>query len=380
VKVLGISADWGSGFLKTVRMEMPLANLKRQRLIEDYTVTDPFLRHVDPAARFDAVWLQRIDDTRLLSTLRTTIQSRYLYDIDDYLLGRAAYLEGPLTRARHAVHSALEACAQLTMPSHRLRAMLEATLACRLDHKTAICPNGSEFAYGLKPNQPPAGVIWVSSVNAALTESRAAVVAAIAGFVRRHRLPMWFVGTPAPDVLAACEGMRCLGTMSYWHYIAWLASCPPMIAVAPLETAADPDTLAVIQGKSDVKMAEYAGFGHLGVFSDSPPYRESDLGVGCLTNNTHDAWEASLEQSAAERWETRSEEQERVVSVRHMNRISRECWLPAIENVRLDAPLRADDILPHARRGVVMRDLIATLNANSSVYRAVRSFLPRRGG
>lgn len=381
MRVLAISHDWGGGHLRTVRMEMPLHNLLRNGHIERFAVTDRFLRGVDPSDRFDVVWLQRVHDPSLVRTLRQTIQSRYLYDIDDYLLGNDAVVSAQALRT-DVIVDAIAACGRLTVTHDRLRDLLQRHTQVDLAPKTTSIPNGAEFPHGLKPDAPPSAVVWVSGLPALLTNSGDAVFGALATFLRRRNIPAYFLGASPPDVGRHDIRFRRLGTMPYWQYVSWLASSPPMIGIAPVETDADPALLAGLSGKSDIKMAEYAGFGHLGVYSDAPSFRDSDLGVGRVVANTADAWLAALEACFSECWKTRSTEQERVIASRHMNRIASSYWLPALESVRLASPARAAEIIPHAGRGIISHDMRQTLNAHSPTYRLLRTLVrpnhPRR--
>jgi hypothetical protein len=68
MRVLGITPD--CNFLRALRMEMPLLNLKKQGLIQDYVVTDSRLSGVPPDSKFDVVWLQRVEDYEFVARLR----------------------------------------------------------------------------------------------------------------------------------------------------------------------------------------------------------------------------------------------------------------------------------------------------------------------
>jgi hypothetical protein len=54
--VLAISRE---NLLKAARLEMPLLNMRRQGLIDDYFITNPTLFDVPNEFAFNVVWLQR---------------------------------------------------------------------------------------------------------------------------------------------------------------------------------------------------------------------------------------------------------------------------------------------------------------------------------
>ncbi len=61
--------------------------------------------------------------------------------------------------------------------------------------------------------------------------------------------------------------MATLRPRTWGEYHSALAGPPALLGIAPLETEGDPDTVEFVSGKSDVKMAEYGGFGHPAVYS-----------------------------------------------------------------------------------------------------------------
>jgi len=91
---------------------MPLMNLKRQGLIEDYYVTNPSLFDVPSDFPIDVVWLQRISSSRLLDHLSKVIDNQYLYDLDDLLISNARY-NGRELIDQGAVEEAVRRCSVL---------------------------------------------------------------------------------------------------------------------------------------------------------------------------------------------------------------------------------------------------------------------------
>jgi hypothetical protein len=213
-----------------------------------------------------------------------------------------------------------------------------------LAEKTVVCPNGFEFSRSLRPPQVPAGIWWTSSDAAALTTSRESVIKAIARFARKNDLTLYSSGLLDDEIKSAFGKIIDLGMVSYWHHKAVAASLPAMIGVAPLETQADRDTLNFINGKSDVKMVEFGGFGHPGVYSQAPPYADTDLETGVLVENTEDAWLDGLEGIFRQGWQQTGKEQKHIIQLRHMDRLTRECWSQAIDPVILARPISGKEL------------------------------------
>jgi hypothetical protein len=269
-------------------------------------------------------------------------------------------------------------CRVLTVTSPRLGALLERYIGLPLADRLAVCPNGAEFPAAGRAPEPPRGLIFTSSDALALTTAAGEFVDAVAAFTRRHRLPVYCCGQPLARLSAAWPTMIYLGLVPYWHYHALLATLPPMLGVAPLETAADPETLDFINGKSDIKLAEFAGHGHPGVYSLAPPYADTDLAAGRLVANRRDAWEEGLEFMLREGWRRLADEQAAVKEKRHMDRLARECWLPALTRVRLPAPLSGRDLkagLGRLRRAAnTLRHILYT--QDSHTMKRVQARLP----
>jgi hypothetical protein len=174
---------------------------------------------------------------------------------------------------------------------------------------------------------------------------------AVADFSRRHDLPLYYFGKADSRLNAKFPRIIPLGLVPYRHYHALLAALPPMLGIAPLETRADQDTLDFINGKSDVKMVEFGGWGHPAVYSDAPPYVDSDLRAGIVVNNTTEAWWAGLEAVYRDLWQRLDSDQRRVAELRNMNRVAAECWYAAICEARLPRRLSGREV-KFAGRGV----------------------------
>jgi hypothetical protein len=339
--VLAITKD--HFFLRNIRLAMPLLNLKRQGLIADYFITNPLLFDLPDDFVFDVVWLQRVDDPALLNHLAEKIDSRYLFDLDDLLVGRASYRGIDLV-CQQAVLEAIRKCRILTVTSTRLGSILERYVGLPLGEKTLICPNGFEFSSQIRIPAKPTGIILTSSDKLPLNTSFSQVMDGLAEFTGRHDLPIYYFGRHPEEVSSRLRHLICLGLVPYWHYQALLAAWPPMIGMAPLETVADPDTLDFISCKSDVKMVEFGGHGHPGVYSQAPPYVDSDLQAGVLVENTAAAWLEGLERLYRDLWQRLAEDQRHIIERSNMTRIARQCWFAAISAVRLPRPLAGREI------------------------------------
>ncbi|OGM17674.1 hypothetical protein A2V61_04190, partial [Candidatus Woesebacteria bacterium RBG_19FT_COMBO_47_8] len=290
--MLAITRD--AFILRDVRLRMPLLNLKKQGLIEDFFITNPTLFDVPQDALFDVIWLQRVDDAGLIAHLGERLGHHYLYDLDDLLLGRAAYRGLDLVN-QEGVLEAVRRARLLTVTSNRLVSLLEKYTQAPLAQKSLVCPNACEFPQAIRKPAKPGGMILAFSESFPLTNSYDPVMGAVAEFSERRGLPVYYFGKETEKVRARFRRLTSLGLVPYWHYHALLAALPPMIGLAPLETKADPETLDFISGKSDIKMLEFGGHGHPGVYSNAPPYVDTDLQAGVVVDNTFAAWREGLD-------------------------------------------------------------------------------------
>jgi hypothetical protein len=341
MRVLGITED--SGFLRPLRMDMPLLNLKKQGLIEGYFVTNPTLFDVPDDQFFDVVWLQRVRFGQLISHLSERLADGYLYDIDDFMIGEPSYLSREELHPQTVIE-ALKNCKVLTAPSERLVRLLERASEINLASKNVLCPNGLEFPLeGRTPCQPQ-GLLLTQSDRLALFPSREDFLRAVFEFAGRYNLPLYYVGSPKDVGDSWSPSLVCLGRVPFWHYCSLLASLPPMIGLAPLETQGDPATINFICGKSDIKMVNYGGFGHPSVYSNAEPYTDTDLNAGVVVDNTYESWMNALEETYSKGWQRIHLDQRDVVAKRNMDRIAKENWCEALEAARLSKPISGKDI------------------------------------
>ena len=352
LRVLAITDD--RRFLRQVRLVLPLAALCRAGLVAGFRVlgpTDGSLSDHFPLTAFDAVVVQRSVPGWVTEFLNTRGVA-YLLDLDDLLLARPAHALGlPDAAGRERLKRSLAACTVLTVPNGRLLAALERRLGVLLAHKTVIVPNAVPGSPNdanpadAKPATRPGAILWASSDRPALLGSSHGIVAAIAGVATRHALPIMAMGCLGPDILAGLPGVRQLGNMGYWRHKAFLRELPTALAVAPLETAGDAETLEFIQCKSDVKLVEYGGLGHAGVYSRAAPYVDTDLAAGQLADNDEAAWTQALEYQFAAGYRQTPAEARAILARRNAETVARTGWLPALDRVRLPRPLALAELM-----------------------------------
>ena len=336
-----------------LRLEMPLFNLKRHGLIEDYLITDYCFQDLPDNYLFDTVWLQRRIDSEAFTLFQDLFENKYLYDIDDLLIRLPTY-----SMCRHdengedrcAVTKVLNECNVLTCSDKRLVAMLERYTGAALSQKAVICPNGFEFSRAIRKPEQPAGLVWTSSDFPALMQSREAVVNAIRKFSRKYDLPVYCFGHFKDPISMEIQNLIELGPVPFFHHKTLLGALPPLIGVAPLETKADQSDLDFINSKSDLKMVEFGGFGHPSVYSNAEPYFDTDLQCGVITPNDESSWFDAMEFIYREKWKDLDKEQAGVVEARNMDRIASKCWYEAIKKVQMDRPLKGSDVMNNVNR------------------------------
>ncbi len=339
--VLAITRD--TAFLRGLRLEMPLLNMKKQGLIEDYFITNPSLFDVPDDLAFDVIWLQRVNDPRLIDHLSRKIDNHYLYDLDDLLIGTASYRGIDLPN-KESVLEAAKNCRVLAVTSARLGKILQKYTPVPIENKIVVCANAFEFGGQVRRPSQPNGIILTSSEELPLMDSGPAILKAVADFSESKSLPIYYFGPRNDETASVFRRTINFGVVSYWHYHALLQSFPPMIGIAPLETEADEQTLDFVNGKSDVKMVDFGGFGHPSVYSNAPPFVDTDLKAGIIVENTYDAWSEGLTVIHRELWNRLDKDQRLVMELRNMDRIAAECWSLAVGGARLPEPMTGKEI------------------------------------
>ena len=360
-------ADVRTSLVAAARVHAPLRALREAGLIESYVVTDATLRGAPRDGRFDVVWLQRAADPWLARSLADRLHGRYLLDLDDHLLCRPTYLEPADLPDPAALTAALEGCRVLTTPTPRLAALLQDRSGVELDGLSSTCPNAVPTPSApLRAPSRPAAMLLTQGHRLALAASRQEVLTAVADGAARHGLPLWVLGDAPADLRAITAGVgAALATLrprTWDDYHSALAGPPALLGIAPLETGGDPDTVEFVSGKSDVKMAEYGGFGHPAVYSAAAPYAESDLYCGRLAANDAASWAAAIDELMAGGWCAAADEAREVRERRDLARVAAEHWWPALQAARLDEPVRGADLLGELdRTRARLRDRAARL-------------------
>ncbi len=333
--------------VKQVRVVHPLDAMKRAGLVAGYTI---FLNREEQGPDFfdayDGIWIQR----SMMGSIVKLVDGRpFLFDIDDLLIGNPAYTKIPLFQAR-IIKSLLSRKCVLSVPNKRLHGLLKKYAETKITNDVFITPNGIDFPKAqMASDLKPTALIWTSSDAAALTTSYDDVLGAIDEFSDRRQLPVYLVGRfDMKSIQRTPKNTILLGMMDYWHYKSFLASQPSMIGICPLETHADECTLDFIASKSDVKMVEYGGFGHPGVYSKSPPYEQSDLKAGVLTLNTTEGWKESLEYTYGSGYKRAAHEAKDIRELRQMDRLAVENWFPAVKEIILQKPVSRAEIIAAA--------------------------------
>jgi glycosyltransferase involved in cell wall biosynthesis len=327
-----------------LRVVQPLDALKTARLIDGYSMfSGANERGPDSYDEYDAVYVQRFASNAIIRLLQA---QKFLFDIDDLLIGRPAYTSVPLFQTE-IIKKLMRMKCTLLVSNHRLYKLLKKYAGCRITADYSVAPNGSDFSLAQirKPAKPTA-LIWTSSDYAALTSSAPDIMDALERFLSYRKLPLYMIGKFHDEQSSLAPGRVIhYGRMDFWRHKAFLGAQPTMIAVCPLETHADEATLDFISAKSDLKMVEYGGFGHTGVYSQSPPYADTDLHTGIVTANTSEGWFRALDQCYESAYLRADEEAEKIRDLRGIGRLARETWWPAIEKVILSKPLKKTEVL-----------------------------------
>ena len=336
-RVLAVTSD--SWALQSLRIRQPLESLTRAGLIRGYTIllNDKL---IGPSSfdRYDVVLVQRLANLRIYEAI-SELAPQLILDIDDLVPATPAYRSAALPEKEDISRLLQSDAASAVIPSvtsERLASLLDKYLTCDISGRTVVTPNSLIFP-AAEPAMPqvPSGILWTSSDVAALMDSAPDVLRAIRDFSERYELPVYAAGVFTDEQRGIFKDLVEFGKMDFWQHKAMLASLPTMIAVCPLETVADGQTLDFIAGKSDLKMVEFGGFGHPGVYSDAPPYAESDLQTGVVAENTYEAWSEALEFLYTEGYKKAAVEARRIREKRNADTIARDHWMPLLEKAYL---------------------------------------------
>jgi glycosyltransferase involved in cell wall biosynthesis len=340
LRTLAISPD--DFALVELRVRNPLSALRRDHRINGFRAIDPDFEGLsNDSSLYDVILIQRTVPEYIYLALASH-GIPFVLDVDDNLLARAAYRrDAPVETSLLA---GLQLATVLTAPNPRLVTLLEKYAKTPLAHKAFIAPNALPFpAEPPLPSQPKQ-LLWIQSDIAAMTTSGQEVTRAVEEFSRRHRLPVVLIGLNVLD-RPQFTHQRIMGQIALSENLRLLESGPTSIGIAPLETVADEETLDFVAGKSDLKMLLFDGYGHPGVYSDAPPYGDSPLRTGAqVIPNTYAGWAEALEYQYREGWRSALERSECIRAERHIDRVARESWLPALEAAGLSEPVSGADL------------------------------------
>jgi glycosyltransferase involved in cell wall biosynthesis len=339
-QVLAISPMRAS--ILALRVTNPLRALQRQGLTDSMTISGMLFHELkEDRTEYSTIIVQRAVPEFIIDTLHT-LGLPFALECDDNLLAHAAYRDyGPEPR----LVLGLKHCSVLTTPNPRLTRLLEKYSGMRLGPKAFIAPNALPFSQAsIRTDSQPSQIVWIQSDMAALDQSREAVFRAVDDFSSQHGLPVILIG---PSVLRGPKfrNQVVMGEIDFDANLQLLESAPLSIGVAPLETNTDHETIDFICGKSDLKILLFAGYGHAGVYSDSPPYRDSGLQAGLsIAGNGYAEWMNALDYQYREGWKKMPEIASRIQRERHIDVVAREAWRPALEACALSKPVRGMDL------------------------------------
>jgi len=338
--VLAITPNIGT--IAELRIINPLRSLHRQKIITGYKVTDFSLSQImNDFDYYDVIIIQRTVPTYIYKRLESH-GIPYILDVDDNLLANAAYRD---IKAELDLIPGLAGCSILTTPNDRLVDQLEKYSQKSLKNKSHLTPNALPYPKkeNLDINQPNQ-ILWIQSDISALTESREDIVKAVSDISKKYELPIILIGRSVING-ESLPNQIVMGEIDFTSNLQLLEFCSTSIGIAPLETKTDEETLDFIAGKSDLKMLLFTGYGHPGVYSNSPPYTDSPFQkYGKLVPNTYSAWYEALEYQYNQGWKEIKEYASEIQNERHIDKIALECWLPAFKKCLLTKPKQGREI------------------------------------
>jgi len=331
-----------------LRLKNPLRALHRMHHISGFEVlhTQYFLKNLaNDSNYYHVVLLQRTLPEYIFHALNL-LNIPYILDIDDNELIMPQYHCNFRSNYQNKVLlTGLSGCSTIISSTVDLLHGLEQESGLPLSRKSYIIPNGLPYPQDMRKDcEPPSMIFWIQSDIAALTESREEVLWAIRDFSNKHKLPVVFIGKNVIGNVGFPYQIV-MGEMDFISNLQLLEFSKTGIGVAPLETYGERETLMYIEGKSDLKMLLFDGYGHPGVYSDSPPYRKSSLRNLCtLTSNTYDDWFHALEYQYTEGWKKVESSSIHIRKNRNIDLIAEKFWLPAINSVRMEKPIVGKDL------------------------------------
>lgn len=336
--------------LRALRVETILYSLFKSGKIEGFGIlSGNQVTIVGEIHEFDVVCFQREGSNNQI--LRDKIfEDKFLVDIDDLLFANASHRGEGYLRWRdlhfNETKELIEKCTLLSVTSDRLSSLISEYTGVECKKKSRVTPNCLVYPKSL--NNSTVGnveaLIWTSSDFAALTQSKEEVTEACVSFCRDKKIPLFLFGEFSSDLADNFPKIRNFGMTNFLMHKQMLEEFSgKAIAVAPLETNANKETIDFIAGKSDLKMVEYGGFGIEAIYSKSPPYYESDLVNRYLAGNNFDEWRASLDLA----YESPCIPMSKILEIREKRDasfISMQAWFPLFLECRRKKPIPLSEI------------------------------------
>jgi hypothetical protein len=350
--VLVISDDY-ENFLE-LRVRIPFDAMFQTGCIKGYHVLSrgAIIRSVgvpEEIRNVDSVWVQRGPECSAVF-ITDTFDGRFVYDIDDNLLGAPGHRPQFSVEYRTLVRSLLRHSGTIATTSSRLTAILQRNSGIQIEHKTVIAPNVTDKVELLPCNKEPDALLIVSSDHLPLTNSMQSFLNAIRTFTSSKGLPIVYIGSPVNDLSRFGLQVYATGMLSYYSYREYIRR-HNLMAVSPLESRGDTQTQDFISGKSDIKMVEFGSTGVAAVYADVAPYRETPLYAGPLVDiGDEESLIASLDDvySNSDRWRVQASQS--VAAHRMANDVVGRTWFRAIQNVRLGVPFELANLLDRYER------------------------------
>lgn len=339
--VLVFSFD--AGPVLELRVRAPLNALFEAGKIAGYNIVNGGGHPCGPhqLEEYDCVMVQRDAPSWFLG-LMLELGVPFVYDLDDLMLVAPSYSH---LVARGDPHRLAEHAMVVTVATQVLREKFEKHSGLSISGKTMVVPNGLSFPQGNVALATCAtGLTWTSSDFSSLGHSKEDVLAAISRFAVKFDLPVHLFGHFQEALVQAIPNVKYYGMMHFSTHKMFLASTPGLIGVAPLETVCDETTKDFIESKSDLKMVEFGGFGHPGVYSAVAPYLESDLKTGRVVENDFEAWYDALHEARERIADPHFIGAEQIRSKRDIRILARQNRLEALLEVASDRTLSLSDI------------------------------------
>ena len=324
------------GHAKSERLLLFAESLLRQGTINSYAAADgkEFI-HVSPAASgwFDAICLQ--GEPSGLDWFRQLVMGRLPYLADwDGCAWENSHDKGKMT---DELHQSLVHAGAVSVSSRSLLQRLDNAVRLDLASCAHVVPDGIFFPSALPNIGSPVGVVWLLEKSAELPDNIFEILGAVNEFSRKYTLPVYCQGEFSGEILGKIENHVQLHFPDGTDPAEILQARGPLLGIAPMKIDLDNDAASAVL--SDIRMVEFGGLGIAGVYSASRPYCESDIRTGRVVDNTYENWLAALEELYNGGYKEEKKKYQHIREKRSIDRIAREYWWPALDNVNLKGPV-----------------------------------------